>query len=536
MKKHLLMFVAAIVGFVGFAGSIIEWDSAKTTGNWSDGENWVGGSAPTALDAAKFTLNGASWTVDIASEVSVTNLWVEGPGTLKLKMQEGAKVVVCGNMTTTAVYPTIGNGRQSLYVFGEANLIIDGGEVASNGTGNYHDAQFTAGTSLVVTNGGTYAMSTRAPGVGATNPSNDGKVVFRVTGVGSSLNLSAGQYRGTGCRYIAENGGQLLGPIAVNGTPKDMLVVVTNGSSYVAAKSSQNITFNDNQRLVVADNSSCTGYSKLLMSGVSGVPPLVLDGGSKYEGSNGLELSNAEDLMFVMHDTDKSIETFSTTTVRWGTQLCTNCTFMVTNAYAKIKGYFTLGANGGSATANRSKDMKFIVAKGGKVTFSGSTQNLEFGKHSDDDLFFIDDGVVDVTISRDDQPTMIGSLDCTGTIFKLRGENAQFTSKAPIIFDNGATFALELPLAKDRDLVKTTNAITINDGTKFEITVPEPVTKEKEAQYTILTGKSITGMIAPADVSVNGEARATLAKSDDGKSLILTLKPKTATGMIIVYR
>lgn len=534
MNKLSLMLIAIVVGFVCFSGSVIEWDSTKTTGNWSDGGNWVGGLVPAGEDAAKFTLNGVSWSVDVTSEVSVTNLWVEGPGTLHLKMQEGAKVIVCGNMTTTAVYPTIGNGRQALYVFNGANLVIDGGEVASNGTGNYHDAQFAAGTSLVVTNGGTYAMSTRAPGIGATNPSNDGKVVFKVTGEGSIMNLSAGQYRGTGCRYIAENGGKLMGPVAVNGTPRDMLIVVTNGSAYVAAKSSQNITFNDAQRLVVTDNSSCTGYSKLSMSGVSGVSPLVLDGGSKYAGSNGLELSNAENLMFVMHDTDPSIETFNTTTVRWGTQKCTNCTFLVTNAYAKITGYFTLGAQSGSATANRSKGMKFIVAKDGYMKFTGSTQNLELGKHSDDDLFLIDDGVVDITTSRDDQPTKIGSDDCTGTVLKLRGENAQITSKAPIIFGNGATFALELPLATDRDLVKTTNAVTINDGTKFEITVPEPVTEEQ--QYTILTGKSITGMIAPADVSVKGEAKAELSKSQDEKSLILTLKPKTAAGMLIIYR
>ena len=313
MKKLSFLFAALVAGSLCYAGKVVEWDSTKTTGDWSVGGNWIGGEVPTDQDAAKFTLQGAKWLVDVTSDVAVTNLWVEGPGTLHLKMQNSAKVVVCGNMTTTAIYPTIGNGRQALYVFGEANLIIDGGEVASNGTGNYHDAQFTDGTSLVVTNGGTYAMSTRAPGIGATNPSTTGKVVFKVTGEGSTMNLSVGQYRGTECRYIAENGGKLMGPVAVNGTPKDMLVVVTNGSSYVAAKSSQNITFNDNQRLVVTDNSSCTGYSKLLMSGVSGVSPLVLDGGSKYAGSNGLELSNAEDLMLVIHDTDQSIEAFNTT-------------------------------------------------------------------------------------------------------------------------------------------------------------------------------------------------------------------------------
>ena len=177
--------------------------------------------------------------------------------------------------------------------------------------------------------------------------------------------------------------------------------------------------------------------------------------------------------------------------------------------------------------------MKFIVAKDGKVTFTGSTQNLELGKHSDDDLFFVDDGVVDITTSRDDQPTRIGSVDCAGTVFKLRGENAKFTSKAPMIFDNAATFALELPLATDRDLVKTTNAITINDGTKFEVTVPEG-TLIKKTQYTILTGKSITGMIEPENVVVKGKATAELVKSDDGKSLILTLKPRV--GLMLLVR
>lgn len=534
MKKHLLMLVAAIVGFVGFAGSIIEWDSKNTTGDWSVGGNWVGGIAPTALDAAKFTLNGASWTVDVASEVSVTNLWVEGPGTLKLKMQESAKVIVCGNMTTTDIYPTIGNGRQALYVFSEANLIIDGGEVASNGTGNYHDAQFTAGTSLVVTNGGTYVMSTRAPGAGATGAAATGSVVFKVTGEGSAMNLSAGQYCGDGIEYIAEDGGKLIGPIAFSGNPGNTEVILTNKAVFAQAKSGECTLLNKAGIAMRFDEESSFYVSGTLKFAAAHDSVLDIVNNSYGSSGNSLELSQSQGFKMIVRNTDSKVAGFQTTSFRWGTKLCTNCTFMVTNAYVKITGYFTLGAQSGSATANRSKDMKFIVAKGGKVTFSGSTQNLELGKNSDDDLFFIDDGVVEVTTSSENQPTKIGSLDCTGTVFKLRGENAQFTSKAPIIFDNGATFALELPLAKGRDLVKTTNAITINDGTKFEITVPEPVTEQ--TQYTILTGKSITGMIAPSDVSVKGEAKATLAKSDDGKSLILTLKPKTATGVIIVYR
>lgn len=532
MKKLSFLFAALVAGSLCHAGKVVEWDSSKTTGDWSVGGNWVGGVAPTDQDAAKFTLQGAKWLVDVASDVAVTNLWVEGPGTLHLKMQNSAKVVVCGNMTTTAIYPTIGNGRQALYVFGEANLIIDGGEVASNGTGNYHDAQFTDGTSLVVTNGGTYAMSTRAPGIGATSASATGAVAFKVTGEGSTMNLSAGQYCGDGITYIAENGGKLIGPIAFSGTPRNTEVLLTNKAVFAQAKSGDCTLLNKAGIDMRFDDESSFCVSGTLK--FSSAHDSVLDLANNSYGSSGnsLELAQSQGFKMVIRNTDPDVAGFQTTSFRWGTKLCTNCTFMVTNAYAKITGYFTLGAQGGSATANRSKDMKFIVAKDGKVTFSGSTQNLELGKHSDDDLFFIDDGVVDVTTSRDNQPTKIGSTDCSGTVFKLRGESAKFTSKAPMIFDNGATFALELPLATDRDLAKTTSAITINDGIKLEITVPEGMLARK-TQYTILTGKSITGMIEPENVVVKGKATAELVKSDDGKSLILTLKPRVGLLMII---
>ena len=84
--KLLLGFVVTSVAWCAIAGSVISWDAEKTSGSWSDGDNWVGGAAPTAGDAALFTVGAsAELTVGIDQPVSVSNIWVYGGGTVTLK-------------------------------------------------------------------------------------------------------------------------------------------------------------------------------------------------------------------------------------------------------------------------------------------------------------------------------------------------------------------------------------------------------------------------------------------------------------------
>lgn len=47
--------IAGVLGFAAQAGNVIDWDAEKTSGNWSEGENWVGGVAPGEEDAARST-------------------------------------------------------------------------------------------------------------------------------------------------------------------------------------------------------------------------------------------------------------------------------------------------------------------------------------------------------------------------------------------------------------------------------------------------------------------------------------------------
>lgn len=506
MKKLSLILVVAVAGFVGFAGSIIEWDSAKAAGNWSVGDNWVGGSAPTGLDAAKFTVpQGEEWVIGVDSDVNVTNLWLYGGGTLKLKEAGGSSLLVWGDSDKAAydsgkkVY-NVGSGRQSMLVSEGSTLVVDGVAVTNLQQTTYHDLQMNGDSKLVVTNGAEFIFPIRAPATGASALNSDGFDIL-VTGEGSVFGKptkGGSQFRGVNSSIRVENGGRLLDQVVFYQGPEGLTYSFANNAS-----------FNQSTTITIygSDNT------------------IVLDGQSTGKGGNSLELSdNAENFNFKILNGSE----FETTSYRWGKKLAQGNTTTVSNATLKITGYMTLGANSGSEV-NHSKNNSIIIQKDGFLNCPNAPQTFDVGWYSENDLLFIDGGRLYAK-----RTSRIGYLDCSGTVFKVRGETAEAEFDGTLSFDNAVTLSAELPLPTDRAVISCTGAVTINDGTKFEITVPEPVTAP--TQYTILTGKSITGMIALADVSVNGEAKATLTKSDDGKSLILTLKPKTATGMIVIFR
>lgn len=73
------------------------------------------------------------------------------------------------------------------------------------------------------------------------------------------------------------------------------------------------------------------------------------------------------------------------------------------------------------------------------------------------------------------------------------------------------------------------STVTINEGTKFEVTLPEGFTR---GTYTIFTAKSIAGTIAAEDVFVKGKGVCQLTQ--DGTSIKMTVKP--SGGMIVIVR
>lgn len=504
MKKLSLMLIVAVVGIVGFAGRVIEWDSTKTTGDWSVGDNWVDGVAPTDEDAAKFTVpQGQEWVIGIDSDVNVTNLWLYGGGTLKLENAGGSSLVVWGDSDKAAydsskkVY-NVGSGRQSVLIADGSSLIVDGIAMTNSQTTTYHDLQMNGNASLIVTNGAEFILPIRAPATGS-GALNSDRFDILVTGEGSVLGKptkGSSQFRGVNSSIRVENGGKLLDQFAFYQGPEGMIYSFTNSAS-----------FNQSTTITICGSNN----------------QIVLDNQSSGKGGNSLELSdNTQNFNFTILNGSE----FETTSYRWGKKLAQGSTTTVSNATLKITGYMTLGANSGN-DVDHSKNNSIIVQKDGFFNCRKATQTFDVGWHSENDLLFINGGRLYA-----ERTSRIGYSDCSGTVFKVRGESATAEFKGTLSFDNAATLAAELPLPTERAVITCSDVVTINDGTKFEITVPEPVIKK--AQYTILTGKSITGMIAPADVSVKGEAKATLTKSDDGKSLILTLKPKT--GMIVIYR
>ena len=135
--KLLLGFVATSVAWCGIAGSVISWDTEKTSGSWSVGENWVGGVAPGGEDAALFTVGAsAELLVGIDQAVTVSNIWVYGGGKVTLKEAGATQVLVTGNLDAGAeinkVPAKVGSGRQSVYVTGGSTLVVDGVAVTNN--------------------------------------------------------------------------------------------------------------------------------------------------------------------------------------------------------------------------------------------------------------------------------------------------------------------------------------------------------------------------------------------------------------------
>ena len=531
MKKHLLMFVAAIVGFVGFAGSVIEWDSTKTTGNWSVGDNWVGGSAPTDQDAAKFTVpQGKEWTVTIASDVTVTNFWIYGGGTLHLMMENAPTIMVGAENSTGSI--GVGRGRFATFVTDGSSLILDGPSTFSgNGTKpTYQMLAMTDGTSLVVTNGAHFTLPGRIPSNGSSSLST-GKVSFLVSGEGSELSLSgnSSDIKGDGIIISVNDKGTIRKLPSISSSAKNFRMSVTDGAQYVDTHvfwggTSSYLYMNNSTLSVHPTTDSSLGFCGTKSSG-SGGPDAVaeLDNVTVNCGTALRSSSCNQSRMIVKGGTS-----ISAGALNWCERSGNGTDLIITNATVTISGITTIGAQQGKATQYQSNDMRIVIEKDG--VFNGAA--LHIGQYSTNDTFFVDGGAA--TFS---DVATIGYQEggYSNAVIKVRGETAALTFQSKLTFNKYAGIALELPLPTDKAVIGCSGTVTFAEDTKLEVTVPAGTLSQK-TEYTLLTGSSFSGEIDPANITVKGEAKATLAKSDDAKSLILTLKPKTATGMIVIYR
>jgi len=493
--KLLLGFIATSVAWYAIAGSVISWDAEKTSGYWSDGANWVGGVAPGGEDAALFTVGASTeLLVGIDQSVTVSNIWVYGGGKVTLKETGATQVMVTGN-TANGVevnkVKTAGSGRQSVYVTGGSTLVVDGIAVTNNQTTTYHDLTMNQASTLIITNGAEFIMPVRLPANGA-GAQNSGTFTVLATGKGSKFAKTGGstQISSDGGRIYCEDGGRIEEQMSWYSTPKNLVYSFKNGSFFFNGTLSPS---GDNCQIILDENSS---------------------GGS----SNSLQLDNIHNGQFIISNGS----TFSTTSFRWGYQKSTKNVCLVTNATLTITGYMTLGANKGSDTTH-SKSNTIVIAKGGVFNCSATTQTVDVGWHSENDLLFIDGGTM-----TDACATSIGYEDCLNTVFKVRGETASVSFTKALTFGNAATLACELPLPLDRAVMTSTSTVTINPGTKFAVTLPEDFTP---GTYTILTANSITGTIADADISVTGKGTCKLVQ--DGTSIKMTVKSKSGLKVII---
>ena len=496
--KLMLGFVATSVAWCAFAGSVISWNADKTSGSWSDGDNWVGGAAPTEADAALFTVGAsAELLVGIDQAVSVSNIWVYGGGKVTLKESGATQVLVTGNLDAGAeinkVPAKVGSGRQSVYVTGGSTLVVDGVAVTNNTQGNvYHDLQMNQASTLIITNGAEFVMPVRLPASGASAVNNDTFTVV-VTGEGSKFTKTTGgdkgtQISGNGGRIYCENGGRI--EQMAWSSPKDLVYAFKNG---LFSLSSSLGLYGDNCQLILDENSSGE--------------------------SSGLQLNGIYNSQFIIRDGS----TYETTSFCWGYENSTNNVCLVTNATLTVTGDMTLGARK-AMSSNHPKSNTIVIAKDGVFNCPTASKKFDVGFSSDNDLLFIDGGTMtDACVTR------IGYQDCLNTVFKVRGATASVSFTNTLTFNNAATLACELPLPTDRAVMTSTSTVTINPGTKFAVTLPEGFTP---GTYTILTANSITGTIEDADISVTGKGTCKLVQ--DGTSIKMTVKPKS--GLIVIVR
>lgn len=517
MMKSLKLWLGACAilaaGAVGAAGSVVEFDTTKTGDGimWNDLSNWkVGGEQspdlPSSADAAKFTLNGAELTVNFpeSTDITLANLWIYGPGKLTFKMPSTSSIYIPtdnGNSGESAP----GSGRNAMAVRSGAIFTLDGGAI-SNATlttsSHYNNLQLNGtDTKVFVVNGAKFTFQTRFPCSGNTTPSastGTGNEIH-VSGAGSEMKLS-GQISGTSCKVVAENGAKILGVPSVSGSPVDVQFIVTN-------KATTSALILGSKTTAIFDDTTFA--------------------------NEGLELQpSCSDFTWNIASSTVTLQS-----LYWGYESCKSCHLNLTNSTVTTYKYHQMGGRITSASSGNvprpSQDMCITVYKDAvyhAATKSGvSEKSFSLGNYSTNDFFFVDGGMAKIDVNAN-----ICDVVSSNSIFKVRGETASAVFAKNLNFKDGSVLACELPLPIDRPVMTCAGQVTLKDNVKYEVTVPKGFSQK--STYTLLasSAKTISGEIAPKNVVVNGKATATVEKSADGKSILLTVKP--LSGLMLILR
>ena len=490
-------------GAAGAAGSVVEFDTTKTGDDimWTDLSNWkVGGeqspALPSSADAAKFTLNGAELTVNFpeSTDITLANLWIYGPGKLTFKMPATSSIYIpTDNSNSSESAP--GSGRTAMVVRNGALFTLDGGAI-TNATGSKYNYLLLSGedTKVFVANGAKFAFYTRFPSKSGSAPAiSDGTGnEIHVTGEGSELKLS-GTVGGTRSKIVAENGGSVLG-LPAAGSHEGLMFIVTNNATTAGVLYGSNVK-------------------------------ALFDGATLDSSTLSLEPGSVANFTW-----DVANSTVSLLSFYWGKQSCKSCRLNLTNStFTASKYHQTGGRKDSDGNWLTSEDMGVVIRKSA-VFHAGSAngKTLSIGNYSTNDFIFVDGGTL-----QSDWDATICAEGSSNAIFKVRGETASAVFSRSLNFQNGSVLACELPLPTDRPVITCAGQVTLKDNVKYEVTVPKDFSQKTSC--TLLTStKTISGEIAPENVVVNGKATATVEKSADGKSILLTVKP--LSGLMLILR
>ncbi|MGN0844369.1 MAG: hypothetical protein ACI4QT_04020 [Kiritimatiellia bacterium] len=511
ISKILAFGLSIALAATGLGGVVCQWNNEVARGDWSDAANWTDGVVPGPEDAASFNLAiGEAVTVDFPDtlgELSVTNLWIKGGGSVTFQMPESVSMVVTA---TSANANTLGGGRDAMAIRGGSTFILTGGGTISNlesqANQPYNQLQMSEVNSrLFVTGGSKFKFAARIPvngiaNVNASTTQAHKDTEIHVDGEGSVATFYA-NFAGIGTRIYAENGGTFNGAAfsLKDLCPPDFGIVATNNAHLNLTVTGGTLLSGNPGTYLIDDSSTAV---------IDATEFISLADGSSFTISGGSTLSAKK--------------------LSPGYKACQNLTVLVTNATAEATQYLRIGAsqagtqnNLGKTETYGSTNTTLRIAAGGKLNLAASVANpLTIGWTSTADTLFVDGGEF---TSLTTQKMIVGYTNCVDATLKIRGETATMDLAGGLDFQLGGetypavgtTLACELPLNRTRAAIVANGAVTIAPGTKLKISVPE----DAFGVYTLLEAPSIEGTFAAADIEVEGRLKVDVLQ--DGNSVVL---------------
>ncbi len=511
-SKFLAFGLSIALAATAFGGVVCLWNNEVTRGNWSDANNWIDDVVPGPEDAASFNLAaGEAVTVDFPEtlgDLSVTNLWIKGGGSVTFQMPAAVSMVVTATASDNSA-GTLGAGRDAMAIRGGSTFTLTGGGTISNLQSQvnapYNQLQMSEYNSrLFITGGSKFKFAGRIPVNGAANAGGSdtrhGDTEIHVDGEGSVATLYA-NIAGIRTRIYAENGGTFNGASFSlnNAVPPDYTMVATNSAHLSLTVSGSTLISGKPCNWLIDDSSTAEINAVEFISAIEN-STFTVSGGS----------------------------TLTASKLSPGYKACQNLTVLITNATAEATQYLRIGASQAALKSNLnniaqygSTNTTLRVAAGGTLNIAKSVNNpLTIGWTSTADTLLIDGGVFS---SLSSQKMIVGYTNCVDATLKVRGETATVDLAGELDFcvgggeygAVGTTLACDLPINRDRAAIIANGAITIAPGTKLKISAPQ----DAAGVYTLLEAPSINGSFAEADIEVEGRLKVDVIQ--DGNSVVL---------------